>query len=114
MTLGDGKTNVKVSETQMSIFANDTQPNSFEVFVYAKNLTKEAFTPTKWNLSGMTLGINTTLQITQIDSIKDKKLHEDYAVSDEITGIYKITFEIPANWKPEKPLVEITPNKRNK
>ncbi len=114
MTLGDGKTNVKVSETQMGIFANDTQPNSFEVFVYAKNLTKEAFTPTKWNLLGMTIGINTTLKITQIDSIEDKKLHEDYAVSDEITGIYKITFEIPENWKPEKPLVEITPNKRNK
>ncbi|GGD40225.1 hypothetical protein GCM10011514_00400 [Emticicia aquatilis] len=111
MTLGDGKTNVKVSKTQMSIFANDTQPNSFEVFVYAKKLTKEAFTPTKWSLSGMILGINTTLKITQIDSIDDKKLHENYAISDEITGIYKITFEIPAYWDISKPLVEITPKK---
>jgi hypothetical protein len=111
MTLGDGKTNVKVSETKMSIFANDTQPNSFEVFVYAKNITNEAFNGKIWNLSGMTLEIKTSLLTNKIDKIGDKKLHENYAVSDEISDIYKIVFEIPANWDISKPLVEITPKK---
>lgn len=109
MILGDGKTNVKVSETQMSIFANDSQPTSFELFVYAKDITNEAFTNKNWVLPAMTLNLNTYLKTAQIEKISDKKLHESYAVSDEITHIFRIVYEIPANWDVSKPLVEITP-----
>ncbi len=109
MVLGDGKTNVKVNQTQMDIFAADTKATSFEIYVYAKNITDEAFTNKKWILPAMKLGINTSLKITQIEKISDKKLHDDYAVSDEIPYLMKIVYEIPSNWNLEKPLLEITP-----
>lgn len=111
MVLGDGKTNVKVNQTKMDIYAADSRATNFEVFVYAKNITNEAFTDKNWLLPAMKLGINTSLKITQIEKISDKKLHEDYAVSDEITHIFKIVYEVPANWDATKSLIEITPRK---
>ncbi len=114
MTLGDGKTNVKVSETQMSIFANDTQPSSFEVFVYAKNISVEALSGKNWNLSGMTLNLETNLKILKTEVVESKDFNNLLAISENIGSVLKVSFEIPTNWKLENPLVEITPNKRNK
>lgn len=114
MTLGDGKTNVKVSETQMSIFANDTQPRSFEVFIYEKNITNEAFSGKNWNLSGMMLKLETNLKILKTEVVESKDFNNVLAISENIGSVLKVSFEIPSNWNLEKPLVEITPNKINK
>ena len=114
MILGDGKTNVKVSKTQMCIFANDTQPSSFEVFIYTKNISTEAFNNKKWNLSGMTLNLETELKILKTEVVESKDLNNLLAISENIDSVIKVTFEIPSNWKLERPLVEITPNIINK
>lgn len=111
MTLGDGKTNVKVSETSMSIFANDTQPNSFEVFIYVKNITNEAFNDNIWNLSGMTLNLKTDLKILKTEVVESKDFNNLLAISENIGSVLKVTFEIPTNWDISKPLVAITPKK---
>jgi hypothetical protein len=110
MILGDGKTNVKVSKTQMSIFANDTQPSSFEVFIYTKNITTEAFNKKNWNLSGMTLNLETDLKILKTEVVESKDFNDLLAISENIGSVMKVTFEIPSNWKLESPLVKITPN----
>lgn len=111
MVLGDGKTNVKVSQTQMDIYVANQKATSFEVYVYAKNITDGAFTDKVWTLPAMNLSINTSLKISQTEKISDKKILEDYAVSDEIPYLMKIVYEIPSNWNLEKPLLEITPKK---
>jgi hypothetical protein len=110
MILGDGKTNVKVSKTQMSIFANDTQPSSFEVFIYTKNITTEAFNNKNWKLSGMTLNLETDLKILKTEVVESKDFNDLLAISENIDSVMKVTFEIPSNWNLKSPLVEITPN----
>lgn len=114
MVLGDGKTNVKVSETQMSIYANDTKPTSYEVFVYAKNITNESFADKNWTLSGMKLNLKTTLKVLKIERVEANDLNNQLAISENIGSVIKVVYEIPTNWNLENPLVEIIPNKTNK
>ncbi len=111
MVLGDGKTNVKVSQTQMEIYATDQKATNFEVYVYAKSLDNEVFTDKIWTLPAMNLNINSTLKRTKIEKVNTDVIHENYAVSDEIPSLMKVVFEIPANWNLEKPLLQITPKK---
>jgi hypothetical protein len=114
MVLGDGKTNVKVSQTQMSMYASDPKATNFEVFIYTKNIVNEAFTDKKWNLLGMTLNLKTSLKIIKIERVESTDLNNQLAVSENIGSVMKVVFDIPTDWNLENPLVEITPNKINK
>lgn len=111
MTLGDGKTNVKVSETSMGIYANDSQPTSFEVYIYAPGSSIDTFTSNEWILSGMTLNIYTSLKVLRTEQIKPKGLDKQLAVSDEKISVMRVVYEIPSNTNANKPLLEISPKK---
>ena len=112
MVLGDGKTNVKVSKTQMGIYLVNSKATSFEVYVYADKIETSAFNDKVWTLPGMSLDLKTTLKIIKTERVMDSKiLNNQYAVSDTIPYLVKVVFEIPSNWNLDTSLLEITPNK---
>lgn len=111
MILGDGKLNVKVSETEMNLFLSDSKVSDFEVFVYAKDLNNEAFKAENWQLPSMNIVTKSSLEKPLITKIEDEKFHNDLAVSDEIPFVYKLKFQVPANWNLEKPVLTLVPQK---
>ena len=114
MVLGDGKTNVKVSKTQMSIFASNSNASSFEVYIYAQTIDHTALSDKVWTLPGMNLNLKTILKISKTERVSESKiLNNQYAVSDHIPFLTKVVFEIPSNWNLDIPLLEIIPKKIN-
>lgn len=111
MVLGDGKTNVKVNQTQMSIYSSHSKPTSFEIYIYAKSADIKAFEENVWVLPQMNLKIKTQLKRVKIEKITSEEFHNDYAVSDQIPHMFKVVYEIPSNWDIQKTLIEITPKK---
>lgn len=109
--LGDGNTNVKVSQTSMLIYTNTTNPYKLEILVYAPDIEKDVFANQTWNLTGLNLVTKTSLKLMQIEKINSKEAEKKYALADAIPWFYKIVYEVPANWNNNQSLVEITPDK---
>ncbi len=108
---GNGKTNVKVSKTDMNLYLADSKATSIELFVSVKNAGVDSFTDKVWALPAMTMNINTALKRVQTEKIDSALFENEQAVSDPCSNVIKIVYEIPASWDAAKPLLEITPKK---
>jgi hypothetical protein len=109
---GDGKTNVKVSKTQLEIYRADPKAGFIELYLYAKNSTTHSFTDPIWALSGMDLNVTTGLTRTRIETIDPALFQKNEAISEDYPYLIKVSYEIPASWNSDKPLLEITPTKK--
>jgi hypothetical protein len=108
---GNGKTNVRVSKTDMSLYLADIKATSIELYVSVKNAGVDSFADNVWTLPAMTLNINTALKRVQTEKIDSALFEKEQAVSDPCANVIKIVYQIPASWDVAKPLLEITPNK---
>jgi len=96
---GDGKGDVTVTKTNMSIFAK-LFTKSIRIFVQAPNLKKEMFTERQWKLPGITLRIyphKSKISIRKIEN--NAQFRKQWAIADEVDTV----FEIKCNFK-RKPL----------
>jgi hypothetical protein len=106
---GEGKTNVRVDEKQMSIYLADPEAKDFEIIVYGLNSSITDIKETNWKLSPMEMDIQSTLLRRSImlmhrDSIRDTIESDVY-----YPYVYKVVYEIPAGWNADNPLLIITP-----
>lgn len=108
---GEGKTNVRVSETQMSIYLADKDATQFSLYVYAPTITPKQFADTQWALPDMTLGIHTSLKRLSAEFIDKESFQKVIESSNEYSNAVKVIYEVPASWNSETPLLEITPKK---
>ncbi len=108
---GDGKTNVRITRTSMNIFRTDEKSTSFSLYIYARDLRKFNVSDKIWKFPAMELTVNTKLRKSWNRITDPKILYESCAISEEYPAVLKITFQIPATWRKEDPLVEIIPNK---
>lgn len=111
---GDGKTNVRVTETNMNIYLADRSASTFEVYVYANNLSTDQFSDNRWTLPGMTLQIKTDLHRSFTDKTEPlEEFGQKWFVSEaeEYSSIFRVTYSIAPGWELERPLLEITPMK---
>lgn len=108
---GDGKTNVRVTKTSMTIFRADEKSTSFSLYIFARDLKQFNIADKIWKFPAMELTVNTKLRKSWNRITDPKILYESCAISEEYPAVLKITFQVPANWRKEDPLVEIIPNK---
>lgn len=108
---GNGKTNVRVSKTDMNLYLADSKATSIELYISVKEALVESFTDKVWALPAMTMNINTTLKRKTVEKIDAALFEKDQAVSDPCSNVIKIVYEIPASWDAAKPLLEIMPNR---
>jgi hypothetical protein len=106
---GEGKTNVRVDEKQMSIYLADPEAKDFEIILYGLNSSITDIAETNWKLSPMEMDIKSILHRKSImlmsrDSIRDNIESDVY-----YPYAYKVVYEIPAGWNAGTPLVTITP-----
>lgn len=95
----NGKTNVKVSQTKMSIYSSDASAKQIEILVDSKHNSIADFNDKLWQLQGMSLTIDTNLKRSITENLKDDP------------SIIRVVYDIPASWNLEQPLIEITPKK---
>lgn len=107
---GDGTTNVRVSQTTMSLYSADPNAASLELYVYAPNATTSAFAATSWALPQLTMRIQTSLKRTATETVDVKQHQKDWAIAEAYSGLIRITYEIPADWDRTKPLLQIFPS----
>ncbi|GAB3996608.1 hypothetical protein GCM10028807_39610 [Spirosoma daeguense] len=108
---GDGKNNVKVSKTTMSLYKADPNAKTVELYICAKNAVADSFTNNQWTLPSMTMTINTTLIRTLTEKIDSSIFEKDWAVSESCPNVIKVVYDIPSSWDIVNPLLEITPKK---
>ena len=108
---GDGKTNVRVTKTSMTIYRTDEKSTSFSLYIYARDLKQFNISDKIWKFPAMALTVNTKLRKSWSRIADPKILYESCAISEEYPAVLKITFQVPANWRKEDVLVEIIPNK---
>ncbi len=108
---GDGKTNVRVTKTSMSIFNSTTKNSDFSIYVYAKDLSDDNFSAQSWKFPKMTLNIQSSLTRSYRKITDSNVLNEECAISEEYPAVMKITFQIPPSWNLKDPLLEIVPIK---
>jgi hypothetical protein len=108
---GDGKTNVQVTNTSMNIYRANEKSTSFSLFIYARDLSTFNVSDKVWKFPAMELTVNSKLKKSWNKITDPKILYESCAISEEYPAVLKITFQIPAAWRKEDPLVEIIPNK---
>jgi len=108
---GDGKTNVRVTKTSMSIFSSTTKNSDFSIYVYAKDLSDDNFSAQSWKFPKMTLNIQSSLTRSYRKITDSNVLNEECAISEEYPAVMKITFQIPSSWNLKDPLLEIIPIK---
>ena len=108
---GDGKTNIRVTKTGMIIYRADEKSSSINLYVYARDLSKVNFSEKVWRFSAIELTVNTKLKRSWHKITDSKVLNEECAISEEYHGVMKITFQVPATWRKEEPLLEIIPTK---
>lgn len=108
---GEGKTNVSVNETQMSIFLADKDAKEFSIYIYSRGMSTNDFTDTVWTLPDMNLGIKTTLTRLTTEPIDKDSFQQVIEASAEYPYAIKVVFSVPASWDSTKPLLEITPKK---
>lgn len=108
---GEGKTNVRVSETQMSIYLADKDATEFSLYLYAPTISPQQFATTQWALPGMTLGIRTSLKRLSAEFIDKESFQKVIEGSNEYPNAIKVIYEIPASWDSTMSLLDITPNR---
>lgn len=109
---GDGKTNVRVTETHMNIYLADQSASVVEIYLYATKLATNQFDDQQWGLPGMTFQIKTDLNRAFTGSVASlEEFKKKWFVSDDYPEIFRVTYPIPAGWNLEEPLLEITPKK---
>jgi len=108
---GNGKTNVKVSKTTMSLYLADAKATSMELYICDKNTIIGSFTDKRWTLPSMTMNVNTTLKRIQTEKVDSALFEKDWEISGSCPNAIKVVYEIPASWDAAKPLLEITPKK---
>jgi hypothetical protein len=106
---GDGKTNVRVSKTSMLLFRADGKSNNFSIYLYAKDLSKFIASDKVWKFPAMELTVNSKLKKSWNKVTDPKILYESCGISEEYPAVLKITFQVPASWRKEDPLIEIIP-----
>lgn len=108
---GNGKTNVSVSKTTMSIYQADPKATSIELFICAKNTAADSFGDKAWAFPAMTLNISTSLKQIQLEKVDSALFEKEQAVSESCPNVIKVVYEIPASWDSARPLLDITPTK---
>ena len=98
-----------VTNTVMQIFRADDKSTGFSVYVYAKDLSEKNFSEKIWKFPPMELALQTTLKRSYQKITDPAILHDECEISEEYPAVMKITFKIPAGWRNEDPLLEITP-----
>lgn len=108
---GDGKTNVKVSKTTMSLYAADPNAKEIELYICANNTAPDSFTDSRWTLPAMLMNVSTTLKRTRTEKVNADQFQNKQAVSDHCSTVIKVVYEVPASWPADKSLIVITPKK---
>ncbi len=108
---GNGKTNVTVSKTTMSLYLADPKATSIELYIVNLTALPNSFTDTVWTLPSMSMAITTTLKRTQTEKVESTAFESEQAVSDPCPNVIKVVYDIPASWDTKKPLIELTPRK---
>jgi len=108
---GEGKTNVQVTTTGMYIYLADEKSTDFSIYVYAKGLSAADFSEQLWKFPAIQLAIRSTLKRSYQKITDPGVLNHECAIAEEYPAVMKITFQIPAAWKKENPLIEIIPSK---
>ncbi len=106
---GEGKTNVRVTKSQMEIYRADPKATTFELLVYAKTNDPGKFDGEKWNLSPMTLHFKTELAEKNSIVLSKEEVRKVLETPVYYPGLIKIVFKIPADWKTSDPLLIIQP-----
>lgn len=109
--LGDGNTNVTVTDSVMLIYTNSMVSSNLEVLIYVPNTPTETFTKQVWALPGIQLSTRTLLKVSRIEQVYQQNAEKKYAIADDIPYFYKVVYEIPVGWDITKPVIEIIPEK---
>ena len=107
---GEGTTNVRISKTGMQIFRADKKCTAFSVYLYAKDLSEQNFTNKLWKFPSMELTVRSGLKRNYRKITDHATLYNECAISENYPAVMKITFQIPAFWKNEEQLLEISPS----
>jgi hypothetical protein len=105
---GEGTTNVHVSENGMQIYRADKKCTAFSIYLYTKNLSEENFTDKLWKFPAMELTVRSRLKRSYRKITDHATLYNECAISENYPAVMKITFQVPASWKNEEQLVEIS------
>ncbi|MEI7582306.1 MAG: hypothetical protein WCJ44_06505 [Runella sp.] len=107
---GEGKTNVKVDEKRMEIYLADTLATTFQIFVYAKNVTSENFKDHLWQLPNMNLGIKSELSKVNAAVLSKELIDSEGVGTKDYPFVINVEYTVPPHWNIKNPLVTITPN----
>lgn len=108
---GNGKTNVKVSKTTMSVYLADPKATHIELYISVESAVADSFTDKVWTLPSMTMNVNTTLKRMPAEKVDSALFEKEQAVAESCSNVIKVVYEVPALWDAEKPLLDITPKK---
>lgn len=112
---GDGKTNVSVTKTHMSIYNGEAgnfrwRDNDFSIYVYSDDLSEDRFSKDVWILGKMRLNIESPLEQTYIKITEADVLYKECAISEKYPAVMKITFHLSGSRGGKTPLLKITPS----
>ncbi len=108
---GNGKTNVKVSKTTMSVYLADPKATHIELYISVESAVADSFTDKVWTLPSMTMNVNTRLKRMPVEKVDSSLFEKEQAVAERCSNVIKVVYEVPASWDAAKPLLEITPKK---
>ena len=108
---GNGKANVKVSKTTMSVYLADPKATHIELYISVESAVADSFTDKVWTLPSMTMNVNTTLKRMPVEKVDSSLFEKEQAVSESCSNVIKVVYEVPASWDAAKPLLDITPKK---
>ena len=111
---GEGKTNVKVSETQMEIYLADSVATQFELLVYAPHTSVTDFKNVVWDLGPMKIEIQTPLKSSLTESMTQDAIKKTIESDIYFPYAYKLIFSIPTHWDAKEPLMILKPSYRLK
>lgn len=74
---GNGKTNVIVSKTTMSLYLADPKATSIELYIVTPTALPDSFTDAVWTLPSMTMNITTTLKRIQTEKVDSAGFEKD-------------------------------------
>ena len=108
---GEGTTNVRVTKTKMSIFKNAAASREVNIYLYARDVSVSNFSEKWWEFSSMKFKVKSALKMEFTKVTDPAILHHVCELSETYPAVMKITVNIPPDWDPEQPLVEITPTR---
>ncbi|WP_019987522.1 hypothetical protein [Rudanella lutea] len=104
---GDGKTNVRVDKTTMSLYCADPTTTTLTVYIGVPNVQTDAFTDTRWNLPSMPLGVRTALRRLSVERVDSARFEDEWAVSEPCPNVIRVVYEVPTDLNNAMPLLEI-------